>query len=257
MHVTSTNQPRTFVKAYHDILSDPRFNLNDKMVYLTLLSYQEASVQVFPSNAKIAESLGVSESSVKRSTSALEKAGFISKNRRFNKTNLVTVNKWTGQNDPSIRSNCTVQTGQNAPSRQVKMTSYKNRDNNKNKISREEVGQSQNQDASLSQVNMGLNETRIHCDKSVSDLNLDKEDSEENSLNREELVTKTYASMPLAPAQDDFDDEPLDHDDDDDLYYNDDDEEPIQGIFSSGNRIRMAPHQVKRQNQFNRNNPTC
>lgn len=143
MHVATTRQPRNFVKAYHDVLSDPRFNLNDKLVYLTLLSYQEAGVQVFPSNAKIAESLGVSESSVKRSTSALEKAGFISKNRRFNKTNLVTVNKWTGQNDPSIRSNCTVQTGQNEPSRQVKMTSYKNRDKNKEKISLEEEGQNQ------------------------------------------------------------------------------------------------------------------
>jgi len=263
MYVASTNSPRTFVKAYHDILSDQRFNLNDKMVYLTLLSYQEAGIQVFPSNAKIAESLGVSESSVKRSTSVLEKAGFISKNRRFNKTNLVTVNKWTGQNDPSIRSNCTVQTGQIAPSRQVKMTSYKNRDNN-NKISLEEEGQ--NQDASLSQVNKGLKETRIHCDESVSDLNLDEDISEENSLKREELVTNTYASMP--PAQNDFDDEPLDHDDDysddsftatqdddDDLPYNDDEAEPIQNIFSGGNRIVMAPHQLKRQNQFNRNNP--
>lgn len=143
MHVATTKQSRNFVKAYHDVLSDPRFNLNDKMVYLTLLSYQEAGVQVFPSNAKIAESLGVSESSVKRSTSTLEKAGFISKNRRFNKTNLVTVNKWTGQNDPSIRSNCTVQTGQNDPSRQVKMTSYKNRDKNKDKISLEGEGQNQ------------------------------------------------------------------------------------------------------------------
>ncbi|MEQ5408407.1 helix-turn-helix domain-containing protein [Enterobacter hormaechei] len=253
MYVASTNPPRTFVKAYHDVLASTQINPTDKLVYLTLLSYQEAGCQVFPSNDHIAKSLGLSKSTVIRSTGALEKAGLITKTRRFNNSNLVTVN--------SVEvSKCNVQRCQSATSRGVNLTSYKNTDKNRNKISLEE-GQSQN--ASLSQVNMGLNETRIHCDESVSDLNLDEEMPEEKSVKRE-LVTQTYASMP--PAQED--DEPLDHDDDysgdsftasqeddDDLPYNDDQEEPIQNIFSTGNRIKMAPHQVKRQNQFNRNNP--
>ncbi|MGE1560409.1 helix-turn-helix domain-containing protein [Pantoea septica] len=253
MYVTANN--RTFVKAYHDVLASTQINPTDKLVYLTLLSYQEAGCQVFPSNDHIAKSLGLSKSTVIRSTGALEKAGLITKTRRFNNSNLVTVN--------SVEvSKCNVQRCQSATSRGVNLTSYKNTDKNRNKISLEE-GQSQNQNASLSQVNMGLNETRIHCDESVSDLNLDEKMPEEKSVKRE-LVTQTYASMP--PAQED--DEPLDHDDDysgdsftasqdddDDLPYNDDEEEPIQNIFSTGNRIKMAPHQVKRQNQFNRNNP--
>ncbi|WP_215847755.1 helix-turn-helix domain-containing protein [Candidatus Pantoea bituminis] len=260
MYVTATNpQSRTFVKAYHDVLMSPDLNPTDKLVYLTLLSYQEAGLQVFPSNDHVAKSLGLSKSTVIRSTGALEKAGLITKVRRFNNSNLVTVN--------SVEvSKCNVQRCQSATSRGVKMTSYKNTDNNKDKISLENEGQSQNIRASLSRVNKGLYETRIHCDESVSDLNLDEEISKENSLNREKLATKTYASMP--PAQDDFDDEPLDHDDDysddsftatpdDDLPYNDDEAEPIQNIFSGGNRIGMAPHQVKRQKQFNRNNPAC
>lgn len=251
MYVASTKSPRTFVKAYHDVLKSPDLNPTDKLVYLTLLSYQEAALQVFPSNEHVAESLSISKDSVIRATSKLVKLGAIEKTRRFNKSNLVTVHSLEV-------ANCNVQRSQNATSRGSKVQLYKNRNNNKNKISKEEEGQ--NQDASLSQVNKGLYETRIHCDKSVSDLNLDEEISKENSLNTEELVTKTYASMP--PAQDDFDDEPLDHDDDysDDSFTatpDDDEAEPIQNIFSGGNRIGMAPHQVKRQKQFNRNNPAC
>ncbi|WP_394516703.1 helix-turn-helix domain-containing protein [Pantoea sp. SGAir0175] len=253
MYVTDKN--RTFVKAYHDVLKSPDLNPTDKLVYLTLLSYQEAGLQVFPSNEHVADSLSVSKDSVIRATSKLVKLGAIEKTRRFNKSNLITVHSLEV-------ADCNVQRSQNATSRGSKVQLYKNTDNNKNKISKEEEGQ--NQDASLSQVNMGLEETRIHCDKSVSDLNLDEEIAEAKSVKREELVTQTYASMPLAQE----DDEPLDHDDDysgdsftasqdddDDLPYNDEEEEPIQNIFSTGNRIKMAPHQVKRQNQFNRNNP--
>lgn len=261
MYVASTKSPRTFVKAYHDVLKSPDLNPTDKLVYLTLLSYQEAGLQVFPSNEHVAESLSISKDSVIRATSKLVKLGAIEKTRRFNKSNLVTVHSLEV-------ANCNVQRSQNATSRGSKVQLYKNRNNNKNKISKEEEALSKNQDATLSQVNKGSNETRIHCDKSVSDLNFDKETSKENSLNTEKLVTKTYASMP--PAQNDFDDESLDNDDDysddsftatpdddDDLPYNDDEAEPIQSIFSRGNRIGMAPHQIKRQRQFNRNNPSC
>lgn len=120
---------------------------------------------------------------------------------------------------------------------------------------------------------MGLDETRIHCDKSVSDLNLDEEISEEKSVKKEELVTQTYASMPAEdnePLDDDWNDEPLDYSDDcsydtftaaqddfDDEPLDDDDDVKVtnQNIFSTGNRIRMAPHQLKRHKQLNRNNP--
>lgn len=253
MYVASTKSPRTFVKAYHDVLKSPDLNPTDKLVYLTLLSYQEAGLQVFPSNEHVAESLSISKDSVIRATSKLVKLGAIEKTRRFNKSNLVTVHSLEV-------ADCNVQRSQNATSRGSKMQLYKNTDNNKNKISKEE---GQNQDASLSQVSMGLEETRIHCDKSVSDLSLD----EKKSVKREKLVTQTYASMPL--AQDDFDDEPLDHDDDysdsftatqDDfdhepLDHDDDEKVPNQNIFATGNRIAMAPHQLKRQKQLIRNNP--
>ncbi len=234
MYVASTKSPRTFVKAYHDVLKSPDLNPTDKLVYLTLLSYQEAGLQVFPSNEHIAESLSISKDSVIRATSKLVKLGAIEKTRRFNKSNLVTVHSLEV-------ADCNVQRSQNATSRGSKVQLYKNTDNNKNKISKEE---GQNQDASLSQVNMGLDETRIHCDKSVSDLNLDEEIAEDKSVKREELVTQTYASMPS--TQDDFDDEPLEHDDDVKV--------PNQNIFATGNRIGMAPHQLKRQKQLNCNN---
>nr|WP_154928289.1 helix-turn-helix domain-containing protein [Pantoea agglomerans] len=251
MYVTDKN--RTFVKAYHDVLKSPDLNPTDKLVYLTLLSYQEAGLQVFPSNEHVAESLSISKDSVIRATSKLVKLGAIEKTRRFNKSNLVTVHSLEV-------ADYNVQRSQNATSRGSKMQLYKNTDNNKNKISKEE---GQNQDASLSQVSMGLEETRIHCDKSVSDLSLD----EKKSVKREKLVTQTYASMPL--AQDDFDDEPLDHDDDysdsftatqDDfdhepLDHDVDEKVPNQNIFATGNRIAMAPHQLKRQKQLIRNNP--
>ena len=233
MYVASTKSPRTFVKAYHDVLKSPDLNPTDKLVYLTLLSYQEAGLQVFPSNEHIAESLSISKDSVIRATSKLVKLGAIEKTRRFNKSNLVTVHSLEV-------ADCNVQRSQNATSRGSKVQLYKNTDNNKNKISKEE---GQNQDASLSQVNMGLDETRIHCDKSVSDLNLDEEIAEDKSVKREELVTQTYASMPS--TQDDFDDEPLEHDDDVKV--------PNQNIFATGNRIGMAPHQLKRQKQLNCN----
>nr|WP_314430857.1 helix-turn-helix domain-containing protein [uncultured Pantoea sp.] len=213
MYVATTKQSRNFVKAYHDVLSDPRFNLNDKLVYLTLLSYQEAGVQVFPSNAKIAESLGVSESSVKRSTSTLEKSGFISKNRRFNKTNLVTVNKWVVQNDPSIRSNCTVQTAQNEPSRQVKMTSYKNNDKNKDKISLEEEGQKQ--DASLSRDD-DLHSPNVRIVTDGSDQIMSKEEEEEEA---KPVVMK---ADPVLDDDEPLDDELPDSVDDEDYFEPDD-----------------------------------
>jgi len=131
----------TFIKAYHYVLSDNRLNPTDKLVYCALLSYQENGLDVFPSNTHLAQTLGVSESSVKRSTKTLESLGLITKNRRFNKSNLVSVKGYsaqTGQSEPSDRSNCTVQTGQSDTSGQVNLTSYKNTDKTRNKISLKE-----------------------------------------------------------------------------------------------------------------------
>ena len=256
MHVATTKQSRNFVKAYHDVLESTEINSNEKLVYLFLLSYQEAaSVEsIFPSNEYIAQRLGLSVRTVIRATATLAEAGLIVKTRRFNKSNTFEV------------TNCHVWTCQTVTSGRDKLADYKNRllDQREDQLEEE----SQNQDASLSQVNVGLGETRIHCDKSISDLNLDEEISVEKSVEREELVTKTYASMPL--AQDDFDDEPLDHSDDysDDSFsasqddfddepldHDDDVKVPNQNIFATGNRIGMAPHQLERQKQFNRNNP--
>jgi len=256
MHVATTKQSRNFVKAYHDVLESTEINSNEKLVYLFLLSYQEAaSVEsIFPSNEYIAQRLGLSVRTVIRATATLAEAGLIVKTRRFNKSNTFEV------------TNCHVWTCQTVTSGRDKLADYKNRVLDQREDQLEE--ESQNQDASLSQANVGLGETKIHCDKSISDLNLDEEISVEKSVEREELVTKTYASMPL--AQDDFDDEPLDHSDDysDDSFsasqddfddepldHDDDVKVPNQNIFATGNRIGMAPHQLERQKQFNRNNP--
>ncbi|GEM_PF-6360264 len=263
----------TFTKAYHYVMldKDPRMTKPMKEVYCFLLSFQETESinQIFPSTHKIAEFTCNSDRTVKRATKALQDIGLIQKTRRFNSSSIFKVMPYTtkdaGATQSSVGDTQSLTIGPHSPQVGATVSSYKITDKIKDKISLEEEGQ--NQDASLSQVSMGLDETRIHCDKSVSDLNLDEEMPEEKSLKRE-LVTQTYASMPLAPTRDDFDDEPLDHDDDysgdsftasqeddDDLPYNDDEEEPIQNIFSTGNRIKMAPHQVKRQDQFNRNNP--
>lgn len=142
----ATNTTSTFFKSYHHVYKDTRLNMTDKAVYCALLSYQENAVSVFPSNAYLAAMLGTSESSIKRSTQVLQSLGLISKARRFNKSNLVTVNKLD-------RSNCTVQTGQNDPSRQVKMTSYKNSNKNKEKISYKEESQNQVADAPITGMN--------------------------------------------------------------------------------------------------------
>jgi len=218
MYVASTNSPRTFVKAYHDVLKSPALNPTDKLVYLTLLSYQEAGLQVFPSNEHVAESLSISKDSVIRATSKLVKLGAIEKTRRFNKSNLVTVNSLEV-------ANCNVQRSQNATSRGSKVQLYKNRNNNKNKISKEEEeGQSQNQDTSLSQGNDLLDKDNFNGDKSVSDLNLDEEITKQNSVKKEELVTKTYASMRPAPLDDDDYFEP----DEDDCDFNDYSPAPIK-----------------------------
>jgi len=257
MHVATTKQSRNFVKAYHDVLESTEINSNEKLVYLFLLSYQEAaSVEsIFPSNEYIAQRLGLSVRTVIRATATLAEAGLIAKTRRFNKSNTFEVTK------------CHVWTCQTVTSGRDKLADYKNRvlDHREDQLLEDE---GQNQDASLSQVNMGLDETRIHCDKSVSDLNLDEEIAEEKSVKREELVTQTYASMP--PAQDDFDDEPLDHSDaysddsftaspddfDDESLEHDDDVKVInQNIFATGNRIGMTLHQAERHKQFKRNNP--
>lgn len=261
MHVATTKQSRNFVKAYHDVLESTEINSNEKLVYLFLLSYQEtASVEsIFPSNEYIAQRLGLSVRTVIRATATLAEAGLIAKTRRFNKSNTFEV------------TNCHVWMCQTVTSGRDKLADYKNRvlDQKEDQLD-EEKGQ--NQDASLSQVNIGLNDKGIHCDKSDSDLNLDEEISEEKSIKREELVTQTYASMPAEdnePLDDDFDDEPLDYNDDcsydtftatqddfDDEPLDDDDVKVTnQNIFSTGNRIRMAPHQLKRHKQLNRNNP--
>ncbi|WP_217546407.1 helix-turn-helix domain-containing protein [Pantoea sp. GbtcB22] len=196
MYAVLNNQPRTFVKAYHDVLMSPGLNPTDKLVYLTLLSYQEAGLQVFPSNEHVAKSLGLSKSTVIRSTGALEKAGLITKIRRFNNSNLVTVN-------PVEVSKCNVLRCQSATSRGVKMTSYKNTDNNKDKISLENEGLSQNIKASLSQGNGLSKDTDLTVDdfisdESVSGLNLTEQKSEQ----KDEDVTETYASMPSDPFED-------------------------------------------------------
>lgn len=253
----------TFTKSYHHVMldKDPRMTKPMKEVYCFLLSFQETESinKIFPSTQKIAEFTCNSDRTVKRATKALQDIGLIQKTRRFNSSSIFKVMPYTTKDAGDTQS---LTIGPHSPQVGATVSSYKITDKIKDKISLEEKGQ--NQDASLSQVNMGLNETRIRCDESVSDLNLDEEMPEEKSVKREELVTQTYASMPAAQE----DDEPLDHDDDysgdsftasqdddDDLPYNDDEEEPIQNIFSTGNRIKMAPHQVKRQNQFNRNNP--
>ncbi|EQA6236362.1 hypothetical protein ACX5DZ_005081 [Enterobacter hormaechei] len=84
--------------------------------------------------------------------------------------------------------------------------------------------QSQNQDASLSQDNDLLNKVNFIGDKSVSDLNLDEEITEQNSVKKEELVTKTYASMRPASLDDDDYFEP----DEDDCDFNDYSPAPIK-----------------------------
>ena len=109
--MTNTN---TFIKAYHYVLSDFSLSSIDKLVYCTLLSYQESGLDVFPSNAHIAKTLGISERSVKNSTKELESRGLIGKQRRFNKSNLVTVKPFV-----SGQANCAPQTGKTCTSGQA------------------------------------------------------------------------------------------------------------------------------------------
>lgn len=202
----------TFFKSYHHVYKDPRLNMTDKAVYCALLSYQENAGSVFPSNAYLAEMLGTSESSVKRSTQALQSLGLISKARRFNKSNLVTVNKLD-------RSNCTVQTGQNDPSRQVKMTSYKNSNKNKEKISYKDKSQNQVADAPITGINSiviedtddkqnNLSEKKHSLENNLKDVPNKLDDCKQPS----HTVIKEAVTKSSAPASVEEDNEPLDDD---------------------------------------------
>lgn len=192
----------TFTKSYHHVMldKDPRMTKPMKEVYCFLLSFQETESisQIFPSTQKIAEFTCNSDRTVKRATKALQDIGLIQKTRRFNSSSIFKVMPYATK-DAGATQSLTI--GPHSPQPGATVSSYKITDKIKDKISLQEEGQ--NQYASLSQVNMGLDETRIHCDKSVSDLNLDEEIAEEKSVKREELVTHTYASMP----SDSFEDE--------------------------------------------------
>lgn len=213
----------TFFKSYHHVYKDSRLNMTDKAVYCVLLSYQENAGSVFPSNAYLAEMLGTSESSIKRSTQALESLGLISKTRRFNKSNLFTVNRLD-------RSNCTLQTGQNELSRQVKMTSYKNNDKNKEKISYKDESQNQVADAPITGISSivmekqnNLSEKKHSLESNCKDEPIKLDDCKQPSHTViQEAVTESFApgeaqesSAPasaLVPAPVEEDDEPLDDD---------------------------------------------
>lgn len=188
------NNQNTFIKAYHYFLSDTRLNPTDKLVYCALLSYQESGLDVFPSNAHLSKTLGVSESSIKRSTKILETLGLISKSRRFNKSNMVKVNTFspqTGQSDTPDRSNCTLQTGQSDTSRQVNLTSYKNIDKTRNKISLEEKVKS-------------ITESKDDSDKSSlcltnsEEFYLKDENNENDSVIEDDVVTSNR-QVPVEP----------------------------------------------------------
>ncbi|HAT7514039.1 TPA: helix-turn-helix domain-containing protein [Kluyvera ascorbata] len=210
----ATNTTSTFFKSYHHVYKDTRLNMTDKAVYCALLSYQENAGSVFPSNAYLADMLGTSESSIKRSTQTLASLGLISKTRRFNKSNLVTVNKLD-------RSICAFQTGQNEPSGQVKMTSYKNSNKNKEKISYEE-SQNQVADAPIT----GMNSMVMEGIDNLSEKKHSLENNLKDELNKfdvgkatshtviKEPVTESFASgeaqESFAPTEED--DEPLDDD---------------------------------------------
>lgn len=200
----------TFIKGYHHVLRDARLTANEKWVYCALLSYQENAGSVFPSNGYLAEMLGMSEISVKRSTKKLESLGLISKTRRFNKSNLVTVNKLEV-------SNCTLQTYQNDTSRGIKMTSYKNRDKNREKISSKDESQNKVADAPVTGMNSMVMEGTDEKQNNLSDKkhclesNLNKLDVDKATSHTviKEVVTGSSASAHGIPAEDD---EPLDDD---------------------------------------------
>ncbi|MCM7468117.1 helix-turn-helix domain-containing protein [Enterobacter bugandensis] len=200
----------TFIKLYHNVLCDERLTPTEKIVYSALLGYQENAGSVFPSNAYLAEMLGMSEISVKRSTKKLESLGLITKTRRFNKSNLVTVNKLEV-------SKCTLQTYQNDTSRGIKMTSYKNRDKNREKISSKDESQNQVADAPVTGMNSMVMEGTDEKQNNLSDKkhclesNLNKLDVDKATSHTviKEVVTGSSAPAHGIPAEDD---EPLDDD---------------------------------------------
>lgn len=196
----------TFFKSYHCVYKDTRLNMTDKAVYCALLSYQENAGSVFPSNAYLAEMLGTSESSVIRSTKTLESLGLISKTRRFNKSNLVTVKKLEV-------SNCNLQTCQNDTSRPVKMTAYKNSNKNREKISSKDESQNKVADAPITGMNSMVMEGTDEKQNNLSD----KKHCLESNLNKLDVdnatshtVIKEVVTKSSAPAPEIEDDEPLD-----------------------------------------------
>ena len=170
-----SNNTNTFVKAYHHVLSDTSISAIDKLVYCTLLSYQEAGLDVFPSNAHIAKTLGISERSVKNSTKELESRGLLIKTRRFNKSNLISVKPFkAGQANraPQTGKPCTSGQAGCAPLDVHNVPTIRLEDKNRNKISLEEKVKS-------------ITESKNDFDKSFLELS----DSEEKHLKEEDENT--------------------------------------------------------------------
>ena len=95
-----------FTQVPNFILKDPRISVGAKVVYAMFLSYAWHNDSCFPGQDRLAQDMGMSRSRVTEFVGDLERAGFVTIERRGQgKTNLYTIHfqvKQTG--DKTSRS---------------------------------------------------------------------------------------------------------------------------------------------------------
>lgn len=84
-----------FTQVPNEVLDDNTVSVPARFLYSVLLSFAWDNNEVYPGQNRLAESLGVSDKSIRTYLVELEKKGYLIKKRRgLNHTNIYTLNKW-------------------------------------------------------------------------------------------------------------------------------------------------------------------
>jgi len=79
---------KNFTKLDNNILKDPNLSIQEKILYVSLVSYCWESGYCYPGQVQLASELGVSDRSIRNWLKGLEKYGLIKKVHRFGLSNL-------------------------------------------------------------------------------------------------------------------------------------------------------------------------
>lgn len=108
-----------FTQVPNFILRDPKISVGAKVAYAMFLSYAWNNDSCFPGQDRLAQDMGMSRVRVTQLISELEKAGFVTVQRRgMGRTNLYTIHfqvKAPGNNPPPRRAEVSQFTSRSKP----------------------------------------------------------------------------------------------------------------------------------------------